>query len=79
MNLHELNDNLVPFFKNLDRVDKSAAGRDLYHRSTTWSDANPKFAKGMVFKYKDAMICACNWYHVKRNKHYYVVETNKKV
>ncbi|GFZ11319.1 hypothetical protein Acr_22g0007170 [Actinidia rufa] len=42
-------------------------------------DVTPEFAKGMVFKDKDAVIRACNWYHVKKNKHYHVVETNKNV
>ncbi|GFY81180.1 hypothetical protein Acr_01g0009890 [Actinidia rufa] len=42
-------------------------------------DVTPEFAKGMVFKDKDAVIRACNWYHVKNNKHYHVVETNKNI
>ena len=79
VNLPEINDNPVPFFMNLDGVDDSAASQDLYHCGPIWSDINPEFARGMVFKDKDAVIRACNWYHVKRNKHYYVVETNKKV
>ncbi|GFY91160.1 hypothetical protein Acr_07g0013560 [Actinidia rufa] len=42
------------------------------------ADVTPEFAKGMVFKDKEAVICACNWYHVKKNKHYHVVERNRK-
>ncbi|GFZ01076.1 hypothetical protein Acr_14g0007110 [Actinidia rufa] len=42
-------------------------------------DVTSEFAKGMVFKDKDAVIRSCNWYHVKKNKHYHVVETNKNV
>ncbi|GFZ15688.1 hypothetical protein Acr_25g0000970 [Actinidia rufa] len=43
--------------------DDIVGGRDLYDRCPTWSDVTPEFAKGMVFKDKDAVIRACNWYH----------------
>ncbi|GFS46221.1 hypothetical protein Acr_00g0100880 [Actinidia rufa] len=69
----------IPFFRNLVRVDDVVGDRDLYDRCLTWSDVTPEFVKGMVFKDKDALIHACNWYHVKKNKHYHVVETNKNV
>ena len=69
----------IPFFTNLVGADDVVGGRDLYDRCPTWSDVTPEFAKGMIFKDKDAVIRACNWYHVKKNKHYHVVETNKNV
>ncbi|GFY98127.1 hypothetical protein Acr_12g0006680 [Actinidia rufa] len=75
-----LHDNLhIPFFTNLVGADDVVGGRDLYDGCPTWSDVTPEFAKGMVFKDKDAVIRACNWYHVKKNKHYHVVETNKNI
>ncbi|GFS31142.1 hypothetical protein Acr_00g0015870 [Actinidia rufa] len=69
----------IPFFTNLVGADDVVGGRDLYDGCPTWSDVTPEFAKGMVFKDKDAVIRACNWYHVKKNKHYHVVETNKNI
>ncbi|GFZ07016.1 hypothetical protein Acr_18g0011860 [Actinidia rufa] len=69
----------ISFFTNLIGTDDVVGGRDLYDRCPTWSDVTPEFAKGMFFKDKDAVIRACNWYHVKKNKHYHVVETNKNV
>ncbi|GFZ05470.1 hypothetical protein Acr_17g0010420 [Actinidia rufa] len=69
----------IPFFMNLVGADDVVAGRDLYDSCPTWSDVTPEFAKGMIFKDKDAVIRACNWYHVKKNKHFHVVETNKNV
>ncbi|GFZ11322.1 hypothetical protein Acr_22g0007200 [Actinidia rufa] len=69
----------IPFFTNLVGADDVIGDRDLYNGCPTWSDVTPEFAKGMVFKDKDAVIRACNWYHVKKNKHYHVVETNKNV
>ncbi|GFZ00961.1 hypothetical protein Acr_14g0005960 [Actinidia rufa] len=69
----------IPFFTNLVGADDVVGGRDLYDGCPTWSDVTPEFAKGMVFKDKNAVIRACNWYHVKNNKHYHVVETNKNI
>ncbi|GFY96874.1 hypothetical protein Acr_11g0011800 [Actinidia rufa] len=69
----------IPFFMNLVRADDVIGGRDLYDGCPTWSDTTLEFAKGMVFKDNDAVIRACNWYHVKKNKHYHVVEINKNV
>lgn len=66
----------IPFFTNLVGADDVVGGRDLYDRCPTWSDVTPEFAKGMVFKDKDAVIRACNWYHVKKNKHYHVTICN---
>lgn len=69
----------MPYFTNFVGPDDVVSDRDLYDRGPTWSDGNSEFAKGMVFKDKDTVIRASNWYHVKKNKHYHVVETNKKV
>ncbi|GFZ01044.1 hypothetical protein Acr_14g0006790 [Actinidia rufa] len=69
----------IPFFMNLVGADDVIGGRDLYDGCPTWSDTTLEFAKGMVFKDNDAVIRACNWYHVKKNKHYHVVEINKNV
>ena len=55
VSLPELNDNLVPFFTNVDGVDDSTASQGLYHRGPKWLDVNPKFTKGMIFKYKDVV------------------------
>ncbi|GFZ15684.1 hypothetical protein Acr_25g0000930 [Actinidia rufa] len=51
----------IPFFTNLVGADDVVGGRDLYDGCPTWSDVTPEFAKGMVFKDKDAVIRACNW------------------
>ncbi|GFY95412.1 hypothetical protein Acr_10g0007970 [Actinidia rufa] len=50
----------IPFFMNLVGADDVVVGRDLYDSCPTWSDVTPEFAKGMVFKDKDAVIRACN-------------------
>ncbi|GFZ08616.1 hypothetical protein Acr_20g0004240 [Actinidia rufa] len=50
----------IPFFTNLVGADDVVGGRDLYDGCPTWSDVTPEFAKGMVFKDKDAVIRACN-------------------
>ncbi|GFY85674.1 hypothetical protein Acr_04g0004120 [Actinidia rufa] len=49
----------IPFFTNLVGIDDIVSGRDLYDRRPTWSDVTPEFAKGMIFKDKDAVIRAC--------------------
>ncbi|GFZ02211.1 hypothetical protein Acr_15g0008190 [Actinidia rufa] len=46
----------IPFFTNLVGADDVVGGRDLYDRCPTWLDVTPEFAKGMVFKDKDAAI-----------------------
>ncbi|GFY96070.1 hypothetical protein Acr_11g0003760 [Actinidia rufa] len=50
----------ILFFTNLVGADDVVGGRDLYDGCLTWSDVTPEFAKGMVFKDKDAVIRACN-------------------
>ncbi|GFY87431.1 hypothetical protein Acr_05g0010700 [Actinidia rufa] len=49
----------IPFFTNLVGADDVVGGRDLYDSFSTWSDVTPEFAKGMVFKDKDAVLHAC--------------------
>ncbi|GFY85367.1 hypothetical protein Acr_04g0001050 [Actinidia rufa] len=39
-------------------IDDIVGDRDLYNGCPTWSDVTPEFAKGMVFKDKDAVIRA---------------------
>ncbi|GFY93798.1 hypothetical protein Acr_09g0002440 [Actinidia rufa] len=51
----------IPFFTNLVGADDIVGGRDLYDHCPTWSDVISEFAKGMVFKDKDAVIRAYNW------------------
>ncbi|GFZ07441.1 hypothetical protein Acr_19g0003780 [Actinidia rufa] len=50
----------IPFFTNLVGADDVIGDRDLYNGCPTWSDVTPEFAKGIVFKDKDAVIRACN-------------------
>ncbi|GFZ16967.1 endoplasmic reticulum-adenine nucleotide transporter 1 [Actinidia rufa] len=56
----------IPFFMNLVGAEDVVGGRDLYDRCPTWSDVTLEFAKGMIFKDKDAVIRACNWMHSTR-------------
>ncbi|GFS46235.1 hypothetical protein Acr_00g0100950 [Actinidia rufa] len=48
----------ILFFMNLVGTDDVVCGQDLYDHCLAWSDVTPEFAKGMVFKDKDAVIRA---------------------
>ncbi|GFS35190.1 hypothetical protein Acr_00g0038310 [Actinidia rufa] len=58
----------IPFFTNLVGADDVIGDRDLYNGCPTWSNVTPEFAKGMVFKDKDAVIRACNCFTVSYKK-----------